>query len=484
MPCRVHQIFAVRAGRAIAPRDGFGRASLAGAAIGGVCAVRHVADAAHLSARGHAKFQRPAVIDILAIGVLPRFQIVQHLGRLAAGDAEGHPPACAAAIKAQHEPWAFRRAAVMLGPKAESAMKAAQQRGLMPHMHKTRPPNERAIGEYIKMPIGIERQILHRSVTFAKAMCRFKPLHMARKWWAYLFLILLVAGGGVGFIWQEATSRLETELGRWTEARRAEGWRITHAPPERAGFPIAASLKLSDLRILAPNGLGWHSERTTLALFAQDHRQLRLSFEGAQRLSHPRGEMPVLGDSLTARLRLDGQGGTLEGDALRFGQELALRRLSVDLFGWAMDLRGEQIVANGLPRIDTLHFTGRSLQPLGVTAAAWRAAGGTLSVERFELRSGQASALLSATITLDAALQPEGRGNLAVTNVAEVISLMTASGLIAPQAAPALRTVLGLAARVPPQGGPPRVELPLELRNRRLTAARLPLGVLPPLDWR
>ena len=141
-------------------------------------------------------------------------------------------------------------------------------------------------------------------------------------------------------------------------------------------------------------------------------------------------------------------------------------------------------MANGIPRIETLHVTGRSLQPLGVTAAAWRAAGGTLSVERFELRSGQASALLSATITLDAALQPEGRGNLALTNVAEVISLMTASGLIAPQAAPALRTVLSLAARVPPEGGPPRVEVPLELRNRRLTAARLPVGILPSVDWR
>ena len=307
---------------------------------------------------------------------------------------------------------------------------------------------------------------------------------MARKWWIYLGLVLLVAGGGVVFIWQEATSRLEVELGRWTEARRGEGWRITHAPPERSGFPLAASLKLGQLRILAPNGLGWQSERTTLALFPQDHRQLRLSFEGAQRLTHPRGEVPVLAENLAVRLRLDGQGGTLEGESLRFGQLLDVRRFSVNLFGWALDLRGEQLVANGIPRIDTLHLTGRSLQPLGVSAAAWRAAGGTLSVERFELRSGQATALLSATITLDAALQPEGRGNLVVTNVAEVISLMTAAGLIAPQVAPALRTVLSLAARVPPEGGPPRVEVPLELRNRRLTAARLPVGVFPPMDWR
>jgi hypothetical protein len=40
-----------------------------------------------------------------------------------------------------------------------------------------------------------------------------------------------------------------------------------------------------------------------------------------------------------------------------------------------------------------------------------------------------------------------------------------------------------LSARVPPEGGPPRVELPLELRGRRLTMARIPLGVMPPVEW-
>jgi len=311
----------------------------------------------------------------------------------------------------------------------------------------------------------------------------FNPARMARKWWAFLFLALILAGGGLYWTWQEASSRLETELARWSEARRAEGWQITHAAPQRKGFPLGAALNLAGLAIRAPNGLGWQSEQATLGLFAQDHRQLRLELTGGQRLIHPRGAMPVEIRFLTGRLRLDGQGATLEGEALRFGQELDMRRLAVNIFGTDFDLRGEGMVANGLPRLDSLQLTGRLTHPPGTSAAAWRVAGGTFNLGHGELRMGEALAQLRATITLDAQLQPEGRGNLTLIGVQEGLNSMASAGLIAPNMVGALRTVLSLAARVPAEGGPVRVELPLELRNRRVSMARIPLGTLPPIEW-
>jgi hypothetical protein len=60
---------------------------------------------------------------------------------------------------------------------------------------------------------------------------------------------------------------------------------------------------------------------------------------------------------------------------------------------------------------------------------------------------------------------------------------MVTAGLIAPSMVGALRAGLLLSARVPPEGGPPRVELPLELRARRVTMARIPLGSVPPIEW-
>jgi hypothetical protein len=115
----------------------------------------------------------------------------------------------------------------------------------------------------------------------------FNPAHMARKWWAFLLLALILAGGGLSWTWQEATSRLEAELARWSEARRAEGWQVTHGKPERAGFPRGAVLNLPGLSLRAPNGLGWQSADATLGVFPQDHRQLRLELNGAQQLVLP-----------------------------------------------------------------------------------------------------------------------------------------------------------------------------------------------------
>ena len=91
---------------------------------------------------------------------------------------------------------------------------------------------------------------------------------------------------------------------------------------------------------------------------------------------------------------------------------------------------------------------------------------------------------LTATLTLDPALQPEGRGNLQLTGAQEAVTLLAQAGVIAPGQVGLLRTVLGLASRVPPEGGPPRLDAPLELRNRRLTAARLPITTLPAIEWR
>ena len=307
---------------------------------------------------------------------------------------------------------------------------------------------------------------------------------MARKWWAFLLLALILVVGGLYWTWQETTGRLEVELAQWSQLRRAEGWQVAHAPPERTGFPLGAALHLANLSIRAPNGIGWQSERATLGLFAQDHRQLRLEFTGAQSLTHPRGVMPVQHQSLVARLRLDGQGGTLEGEALRLGEGLAVQRLAVSIFGTDFDVRGAGMLAQGLPRMDTLQVTGRLTHPPGTSAAAWRSAGGTLSIGHGEVRAGEAMAQLRATITLDAQLQPEGRGTLTLTGVQEALGALVAAGMIAPSMVGPLRTVLSLAARVPAEGGPARVELPLELRNRRVTMARIPLGMLPPLEWR
>ncbi|WP_424812789.1 DUF2125 domain-containing protein [Roseococcus sp. YIM B11640] len=307
---------------------------------------------------------------------------------------------------------------------------------------------------------------------------------MAKKWLAYFVLLLGVAAGGAWWIWNEATTRLEAESANWIRARTAEGWRIRVPPPVRTGFPFAAALRFDGMRVDSPAGFGWRAERAVLGLYPQDPGQLRLTLEGAQSFTHPQGITPIQQKELSLRFRLDGQGGTLEGEDLRLGETTSMRRVSVEIFNAQVNARADQMAVTGLPRFDTVHVTGRLTRPPASSLAAWRDSGGALSVERAEFRTGEVIAMLSATLTLDQQLQPEGRGILTLTGVQEAVTLMTEAGFVAPNQAPLLRTVLGLAARVPPEGGPPRVEAPLELRGRRLTAARLPITTLPAIAWR
>lgn len=307
---------------------------------------------------------------------------------------------------------------------------------------------------------------------------------MAKKWLAVLVLLIVLAGGGAYVVWQQATARLDTELALWIRARTAEGWRISLAPPVRSGFPFSAALKLENLRVDSPMGLGWRAERATLALYPQDPRQIRLTLDGAQSLVHLNGTTPLQQRALTLRVRLDGQGGTLEGEDLRIGDATQISRISAEVFQTAVNLRADLFATQGLPRFDIVHVTGRLTRPPLATAAAWRQSGGAMSIERAEFRTGEVFANLTATLTLDAALQPEGRGNLQLTGGQQAVTLLTEAGVIAPNQAPLLRLALATTARVPPEGGPPRLDLPLELRNRRLTAARLPVTTLPAIDWR
>ncbi|MBS7812428.1 DUF2125 domain-containing protein [Roseococcus pinisoli] len=307
---------------------------------------------------------------------------------------------------------------------------------------------------------------------------------MAKKWLAVLVVLIALAGGGAYFVWHEATARLEVELARWTRARTAEGWRITHAPPIHTGFPFSAGLRLDQLRAESPMGLGWQAERLTLALVPQDIRQLRVVFGGAQALSHLNGITPVEYRSLGLRVRLDGRGGTLEGEQLRIGGLTDIGEVSAEFFGTAVNIRANRFVTQGLPGFDTVQVTGRLTRPPEATVAAWRDAGGAVSLERGEFRTGEVVANMSATLTLDAELQPEGRGTLQLTGAAEAVTLLTQAGFIAPTQAPMLRTVVSLAGRVPPEGGAPRVDVPVELRHRRLSVARLPVVMMPEIEWR
>jgi len=336
-----------------------------------------------------------------------------------------------------------------------------------------------------------------------------------------ILLVLLAAGHAL--LWHWLGNRLEEGLAAWAAARRAQGWHVEHGPPQRGGWPFAATLALPRFRlegpaVSLPGGIGWQADSLVLRLSPPRLDRLGLEAQGRQRLRLGLAEFPVLADRLTASLPVESAAlpgeVTAEATQLRIGTaagEAGIGAARLEFHSRAPAARGEPAVtlrlaadrltlppklAEASPVIARLGGSlDRLVADLALTgpmptagdptgsAMAWRDGGGTLELRNLDLRWGRISATAMATLTLDEALQPMGAGTLRLAGGGEVLDAATAGGLLTVRAAATARSVLALLSRTPPEGGPPRIEVPLTLEDGVLALARFPLARLPPWTW-
>jgi hypothetical protein len=320
------------------------------------------------------------------------------------------------------------------------------------------------------------------------------PLPFRARWLLALPALLLAHAG----LWWFAAARLEAEAAAWAAGRRAEGWQVAHGPPVRGGWPGAAALTLPSPRIRASDGLGWQAEVMTLRLPLAWPPRLHLVPGGAQALLAQDQRLPLEG-RWQARFALSGAESTLTAEALAVNMPAATLALRGGSLRWQREGGGAALLDLNLEGLTLPLATplGAEVQRLALEAAfapapggldrgaarAWQQAGGQVAVPAFELRVGPLAATATAQIALDAALQPAGQATLRVRGLPEVLEALVAAGLLPARNASALRVGLALLQRPAPDGGPPRVELPLAVVGRRLTAAGFTLGELPVLDW-
>lgn len=303
---------------------------------------------------------------------------------------------------------------------------------------------------------------------------------MSRKW-PFLLLLLIILGGGAAFAWQVALNRMEQGLAAWAEARRAEGWRITHAAPARGPLPWRPEIALAGLEAASPLGPALRAGAARIQLDPWRPSQLQILLEGPLAVAAGGAWAPVEARRVEGHAALDGRDLLWHADDLA-APGIALRRLALRWREGHAQVTGEGARLGPLA-LDSLSLLARVERP-AATPEAFRAQGGSVQVIRAEARRGEAVAEATATLALDAALQPEGRGQLTLHAPGEWVRLVREAGLVAPQAAAPLALAAQLGARVPPGGGPPRLEMPAELRGRRLTLARFPVATLPEVAWR
>ncbi|WP_374797571.1 DUF2125 domain-containing protein [Paracoccus sp. p3-h83] len=95
------------------------------------------------------------------------------------------------------------------------------------------------------------------------------------------------------------------------------------------------------------------------------------------------------------------------------------------------------------------------------------------------LEWGPLSVSAEGRIAADAQGQAEGRVMLRLTGWRALLPLLSASGAVRPQLLPTVENALTRLETTPPEGGPPRLDLPLILANGRASLGPLPLGPAP-----
>lgn len=343
---------------------------------------------------------------------------------------------------------------------------------------------------------------------------------MRRK--TYLGLIAIVALLFVAdlLFWHAAARRLESGFQAWVTDGRQHGWTITSSSTELGGWPMAATLTVTDLAIaggepVVPGGIFWDTKRLVLRVDLLSPWVLDLEPIGVQRLRVADGpELPFVADTMHATVALETAGSLdlraqglraalpTEGDASENLSIATLRCRLATIHGAEGDPPSLSVAMTaetiGLPRhvrwplgptIASLNLEGVITGPMpppgqpSALAAAWRDAGGSAEVQKLVLSWGPLTANGAATLALDEQLQPMGAGTAKLTGFEATLDALASNGVMTRSAAKAAKAVLSLLAGTPQEGETPEVEVPLTLQYRTLSMRQVPLARLPELDW-
>ncbi len=337
--------------------------------------------------------------------------------------------------------------------------------------------------------------------------------------WIILLAAPLVLVAADTVYWEFAVRRLEEGFAAWLAQQRAAGWTEVHQAPVRGGWPLAATLTVTDVTLQGgepdiPGGLAWSAETVVLRVALPQPGVLDVVPAGRQRLRIAGSpDITYVADRLRLVVPLDAApwprfvdlaADNLHADTPLGGDAGAgSLRLRLDIRPEART--GEPLITFALkassitppsgvvrplgPRIPAFAADGALNGPmpaghsLADRAAAWRDGGGSLELRHLTLGWGPLDLNASATLALDEQLQPMGAGNARVIGYAETLDALASHAAISRSAATAAKAVLSLLANSPDDGSPPDVEVPLTLQYRTLSMRQVPLVRLPELDW-
>ena len=315
-----------------------------------------------------------------------------------------------------------------------------------------------------------------------------------------LSLLVLVAVADTA-VWFGACWRIEAGFRRWERETRGQGWRVSHAPYVRGGWPLAARVTVPRIGLSTP-GAALHADAVTIGVALAHPLRLAFAAPGRSTLLLPGLTLDL--DARRLRVLVPFGGGKplrVQAAALTLapglaGPTLRIGALSAQLAekpgaGLAVAARAAGLVLPPgplLPRGATLDSARLAAtvapSPGGVaSAAAWRAAGGRVAIAPLHLRAGALVLDARLRLHLDSALQPAGRGTTTLRGAAAALDQAAHAGTLPAGSATALKAMLSLLGDTGAPGSKDRIALPLLLHGGLLTLGGLPILRLPPLAW-
>ncbi len=335
-------------------------------------------------------------------------------------------------------------------------------------------------------------------------------------------LIALAYGGG----WLYVAGTMRDAVERWAADGRAGGWTVTHGRVAMEGFPFALRARIHSPHVARGEGANfrsWRGPAVTATFRPWDMRHIEISAPGRHRIAFGQGrgrrEATLAAERATGRASLDDSGRiqrlsiTLEGavfaaapngpetragsvaftliapQATTDPQPEPHRRPSLRLVAHIADMVLPPTARPALGRrIENIALTAVVKGRLGDGPPAealdsWRRDGGVIEVERLGLTWAALGLDADGTLALDPKLQPVGALTARITGYRETVDALVAAGALRPRDAMTAKIVLGLLAKTPEGGGPPRITAPLSVQDGALYIGPVKLLRLPRIKW-
>ncbi len=341
-----------------------------------------------------------------------------------------------------------------------------------------------------------------------------------RPWLRRLLSVVLVLASVAAVadtvVWFRLEHLLDERLGRFTASAERAGWSLQAHRGRRGGWPFAATLRITGLRLAAnrgamPGRLEWSGDTVILSLSPLHPGLLHVTLPGTQKLQL--GTLSLRGwgselalDSDGSRIRLSAEAlhlvraGAGPDDVLQSAAmeaELHWRPdrgdgtdLSVTLHQVAMPLLGAsegriaqraRLVARlDAPLRDALPGDGKTAPSFADMLRRWGAAGGAIRLDEASLDWPDAGLFLRGRLVPMSEGLFDGTLSLDLLHPEKPLSVLRHAGLIGAGEETSIAAVIGLIGDGSGKVND-RISLPLTLRANILSLGTIPLATLPPL---